>query len=150
MAISQFVVFKISNESFALDVSNIGSISGINDVTSVPDSPGYIEGVMNMRGDIIPIVNLAKRFNIESDVKIKDKRVIVIEIENKLFGFLVDDASKAIQIDTEDIADTPSLIKGNDGDYIDGICKVENDILLLINLEKVLSHKEVVEIKSLE
>ncbi|MGM0378267.1 MAG: chemotaxis protein CheW [Bacillota bacterium] len=150
MAISQFVVFKISNESFALDVSNIGSISGINDITSAPDSPDYVEGVMNLRGDIIPVINLAKRFNIDSDVKIKDKRVIVIEIENKLFGFLVDDASKAIQIDTKDIADTPSLIKGNDGDYIDGICKVDNDILLLINLEKVLSHEEVVEIKSLE
>jgi purine-binding chemotaxis protein CheW len=103
-----------------------------------------------LRGDIIPIVNLAKRFSIESVKMTKDKRIIVVEIEEKLIGFLVDEASQAITLDSDDVKPTPDMIKNIDGDYIDGICKLKDKILLLINFAKVLNQDQIEEIKSMD
>lgn len=150
MAVSQYVIIKLLNQEFALNISNVGSINDYQKITLAPDAPGYVEGVINLRGDIIPIVNLAKRFNINSVKKLKDRRIIVVEIEGKLIGFLVDDASKALAIDSANIKPTPDLIKGHDGDYIEGVCKYEDRIYLLVNLEKVLNHEQIKTIKEMD
>lgn len=150
MAISQYVIIQLGSQEFALDISNVGSINDYQNITLAPNAPKFIEGVINLRGDIIPIINLSVRFNIESTKKLSERRIIVVEIENKLIGFLVDDASNAISLDSSDIKDTPDIIRGNDGDYIDGVCKVGEGILLLVNLEKVLNHSQIEQLKKME
>jgi len=150
MAASQYVIVQLDEEEFALDISNVGSINEYQKITLAPNAPKYIEGVINLRGDIIPIINLAIRFNMKNKKALKDRRIIVVEIDGKLIGFLVDEASQAVTLDSSEIKATPDIIRGNDGDYIDGVCRLENRILLLINLEKVLSHSQIEELKKME
>jgi len=150
MAASQYIVIGLGNQEFALEISNVGSINEYQKITLLPNAPAFIEGVIHLRGDIIPIVNLSKRFNIESTKKLSEKRIIVVEIEGKLIGFLADNASQAITVDSEEIKETPSIVKGVDGDYIDGVCKLPDKILLLVNLVKVLNHTQIEKIKELD
>jgi len=150
MAASQYIVIILGNQEFALEISNVGSINEYQKITLLPNAPEFIEGVIHLRGDIIPIVNLSKRFNIESTKKLSERRIIAVEVEGKLIGFLVDDASQAITVDSEEIKDTPSIVKDIDGDYIDGVCKLPDKILLLINLVKVLNHTQIEKIKELD
>jgi len=150
MAASQYVIIQLGEEEFALDISNVGSINDYQKITLAPNAPKYIEGVINLRGDIIPIINLAVRFNMENKKALKDRRIIVVEIDGKQIGFLVDEASQAITLDDSEIKEAPEIIRGNDGDYIDDVCRLEDSILLLINLEKVLSHSQIEELKKME
>jgi purine-binding chemotaxis protein CheW len=81
MAASQYVIIQLDEEEFALDISNVGSINDYQKITLAPNAPKYIEGVINLRGDIIPIINLAVRFNMENKKALKDRRIIVVEID---------------------------------------------------------------------
>ncbi|MEA1974980.1 MAG: chemotaxis protein CheW [Bacillota bacterium] len=150
MAVSQYIVIELGDQEFALEILNVGSINEYQKITLLPNAPSYIEGVIDLRGDIIPIINLSERFNIESKKMLKEKRIIVIEIEEKLIGFLVDEASQAIAVDSADVKPTPDIIRNIDGDYIKGVCKLSDKILLLIDFAKILDHNQIEEIKNME
>ncbi len=142
MAENQFVIFKLGDEKYAVDILNVGGISEFREMTKVPNAPTFIDGIINLRGDIIPIVNLKKRFNIPEKQVDSDTRIIINNIKGKDIGFIVDEASQVIKIDDADIEDAPDIIKGADRQYISGVGKVNDQIVILLNLEKVLSDDE--------
>lgn len=142
MAENQFVIFKLGEERYAVDILNVGGISEFRDVTKVPNAPYFIDGIINLRGDIIPIVSLKKRFNIPEKAADADTRIIINNIRGKDMGFVVDEASQVIKIDDADIEDAPDIIKGADRQYISGVGKVNEQIVILLNLEKILSDDE--------
>lgn len=142
MAENQFVIFRLGDEKYAVDILNVGGISEFREVTRVPNAPVFIDGIINLRGDIIPIVNLKKRFNIPERTVDSDTRIIINNIKGKDIGFIVDEASQVIKIDDADIEDAPDIIKGADRQYISGVGKVNDQIVILLNLEKILSEEE--------
>lgn len=142
MAVNQFVIFRLGDEKYAVDILNVGGISEFLEVTKVPNAPPFIDGIINLRGDIIPIVNLKKRFNIPEKKVDSDTRIIINNINGKDIGFVVDEASQVINIDEADIEDAPDIIKGADRQYIAGVGKVNNQIVILLNLEKILNDDE--------
>jgi len=142
VAENQFVIFKLGDEKYAVDILNVGGISEFREMTKVPNAPAFIDGIINLRGDIIPIVNLKKRFNIPEKNVDSDTRIIINNIKGKDIGFIVDEASQVIKIDDADIEDAPEIIKGADRQYISGVGKVNDQIVILLNLEKVLSEDE--------
>ncbi len=142
MAENQFVIFRLAEERYAVDILNVGGISEFRDVTKVPNAPYFIDGIINLRGDIIPIVNLKKRFNIPEKEADSDTRIIINNIRGKDIGFVVDEASQVIKIDDADIEEAPDIIKGADRQYISGVGKVADHIVILLNLEKILSDEE--------
>lgn len=142
MAENQFVIFRLGEERYAVDILNVGGISEFKDVTKVPNAPYFIDGVINLRGEIIPIVNLKKRFNIAEKEVDSDTRIIINNIKGKDIGFIVDEASQVIKIDDADIEDAPDIIKGTERQYISGVGKVEDHIVILLNLEKILNEEE--------
>lgn len=142
MAENQFVIFRLGDEKYAVDILNVGGISEFREVTKVPNAPVFIDGIINLRGDIIPIVNLKKRFNIPERTVDSDTRIIINNIKGKDIGFIVDEASQVIKIDDADIEDAPDIIKGADRQYISGVGKVNDQIVILLNLEKILSEEE--------
>lgn len=142
MAENQFVIFRLGEEKYAVDILNVGGISEFREVTKVPNAPVFIDGIINLRGDIIPIVNLKKRFNIPEKQADSDTRIIINNIKGKDIGFIVDEASQVIKIDDADIEDAPDIIKGADRQYISGVGKVNEQIVILLNLEKILSDDE--------
>lgn len=142
MSEKQFVIFKLSEQKYCVDIMNIGGITEYKGATKVPEAPYFVEGVINLRGSIIPIINLKKRFSIAEDKAAEDCRVVLFNLEGTEIGFLVDEANQVIKIDSEDIDPTPDILKGEDKAYIDGVGKVGNEIVIVLDLAKVLNEGE--------
>ncbi len=104
---------------------------------------------MNLRGDVIPIINLKKRFHIEDNGVTSETRIIVVNIDGKKTGFIVDSASEVLTIDEKDIDPPSSIITGNERQFITGIGKVEERILIILDLEKILSEEQKKELQDL-
>lgn len=150
MAEKQYVVFKLGNEKYCADIANVGSITEFDNITKVPNTPSYIEGVINLRGEVIPIVNLKKRFSVKDTEASQDARIIIITYDGKNIGFLVDDASQVLRIDDKDIEPTPAIIAGEDRKYISGVGKVDGAIVVLLDLIKILSDSELEALENIE
>lgn len=151
MAENQYVVFKLGKGEFGIDIMNVKEIGPYEESISIPNTPDFIEGVINYRGNVIPIVNLKKRFLLGELEVTKDTRVIVISLGEKEIGFIVDGASETVRINDEQIDPPPSYIGGVDKKYITGVGKLdEKRLLILIDLEKILSPNEVEEIQELQ
>ncbi|WP_201750417.1 chemotaxis protein CheW [Senegalia massiliensis] len=150
VAEKQFVVFKLDGEEYGINIINVKEIGIYKEPVKIPNSPEFIEGIINYRGEVIPIVNLKKRFNLNDLIISNNTRVIIININDKQVGFVVDEASQTIRIDEEHIENTPEMVTRIDSEYITGVGKVEDRLILIIDLEKVLTDSEKQKIESLE
>lgn len=143
MAENKYVIFKLNKEEYGVDIMTVKEVSEVKETIKVPNTPYFVDGIINIRGDITPIINLKKRFNILEDEKVKEgARIIVVNIQNKLVGFLVDDASQVLAIDEKNIDPAPEIIAGVDKMYMQGIGKLEDRMIIILDLEKVLNEDE--------
>ena len=143
MAETQFVVFKLGKEEYGVDIMQVKEIVSYKEPVKVPNTPNFIEGIINLRSEIKPIVNLKKRFNINGESIDEETRIIVMNIDSKQVGFIVDDASEVITISDDNIEAAPDIIAGIDRRYITGIGKVNDRILILLDLDKLFSTNEI-------
>lgn len=150
MSEKQYVIFNLGSEQYGVDIMKVKEISEFKESTKVPSSPYFIDGIINLRGEIIPIVNLKKRFNIDNNDVNSDTRILVINLNNKNVGFVVDEASQVLRINDDDIDPAPEIIAGIDRQYITGVGKVEEKIIILLDLEKILTDKEKIQLKEME
>ncbi len=150
MSEKQFVIFKLGDQKYCVDIMYVGGITEYKGATKVPEAPYFIEGVINLRGSIIPIVNLKRRFGIPDTKAAEDCRVVLFNLEGMEIGFLVDEANQVIKIDASDIDPTPDILKGQDKAYIDGVGKVGEEIVILLDLAKVLTDTERAAVTHLE
>ena len=138
----QLVIFSLSSEEYGVDIMQVREIVTYREPVTVPNTPAFVEGIINLRGEIIPIVNLKRRFNISGEIIGEQTRIIVMNIDTKKVGFIVDDASEVITIRNEDIEIAPEIVSGVDREYISGIGKVEERILIILDLNKLFTEKE--------
>ena len=151
MAENQYVVFKLNKEEFGIDIMNVKEIIPYEESTQIPNSPDFMEGVINYRGNVIPIINLNKRFKLASKETTGDTRIIVISLKGKEIGFIVDEASQTLRLEEDQIDPTPDIISDIDRRYIVGVGKIDKSrLLILLDLEKVLTDREIEEINTLE
>lgn len=142
MSEMQLVIFSLGKEEYGVDIMQVKEIVTYKEPVKVPNTPQFVEGIINLRGEIIPIVNLKKRFSIPGEDIGDQTRVIVMSIDSKKVGFIVDDASEVITINNENIEPAPEIVAGIDRRYITGIGKVEERILIMLDLDKLFSEKE--------
>jgi purine-binding chemotaxis protein CheW len=135
--ILQLVTFKLDNEEFAVDILKVQEINKMTDITRIPNAPPFVEGVINLRGKIIPVVDLRKRLGFEGRSFGKSTRIIVVELEGMVLGFTVDSVSEVLRISESTVEPPPSLVSGMESEYIEGIGKLENRLLLLLELKEV-------------
>jgi len=138
----QLVSFVIENEEFGIDILNVQEIIRPVAITRVPNAPIFVEGVINLRGRIIPVIDLRKRFGLAPREQDKDTRIVVVELEGKLMGFIMDAVREVIRVDRKVIEPPPDLAIGIDTHYISGVAKLEDRLLILLELEQVLSGEE--------
>lgn len=148
--ILQLVSFKIANEEFGVDILNVQEINKMTQITRVPNAPDFVEGVINLRGRVIPIIDLRTRLKLEKKEHDKDTRIIVVEIAGKTVGFIVDAVKEVLRIPTSIIEPPPQLATGIDSDFIRAVGKLEDRLLILIDLEKVLTEQDKEQLKSVE
>lgn len=138
----QLVSFHIGDEEFAIDILNIQGINRMMEITRVPNSPYYVEGIINLRGQVIPVVNLRKRLGFEPKEPTKETRIIVVEIANRVIGFIVDSVNEVLRISSAITEPPPPMVAGIDSEYITAVGKLDDRLLILLDLEKVLSGED--------
>lgn len=134
----QVVAFSLGQEEYAVDILYVLEINRLLNITRVPRAEKHIEGVVNLRGNIIPIINLHTRFNINASENEEDKRIIVFQLDDTKVGIIVDQVSEVLRLSKKDIEETEKVYSAKDADHIKGIAKVNNRLLLLLDLFKIL------------
>ena len=135
----QFVAFSIGEEEYCIDISKVREVKEMLPITRVPQAPDDVEGIVNLRGQVIPIVNLKKKLGYYGENS-QDDKIILVELENEIVGFIVDDVSDVITIEEKEI-ERPSGILGLSTQYIKGIAKKDDRLLLILDLDKISSLK---------
>ncbi len=138
----QLVVFELADESYGVDISRVQDINRMQEITEIPHAPESVVGVINLRGHVIPVIDLRKRFGLPPAEHTKDTRIVVVHMENNLIGMIVDAVSKVLRIPA-DIVEPPSPVLASiDSSYLRGIAKLEDKLVVLLDLDFVLSRHE--------
>jgi purine-binding chemotaxis protein CheW len=140
--ILQLVSFKIASEEYGIDILNVQEINKMTQITKVPNAPEFVEGVINLRGRVIPVIDLRTRLGLEKKEFDKDTRIIVVELNKSTVGFIVDAVSEVLRIPVNIIEAPPEIVSGLDSEFIKAVGKLEDRLLILIDLNKVLSANE--------
>ena len=138
----QVVGFRIGNETFGVRIGSVREIVRVPEITAVPSAPETVEGVINLRGKIIPVMDLRKRFG-QSDIQPdKKNRILVVELENKLVGLIVNAASEVLKIAPSEIEAPGSLFAEGESSYVTGVGKLKGRLIILLDIAKLLHRSE--------
>lgn len=146
----QVVSFKLGAEEYGVDIAQVQEINRMVSVTHVPRAPKFMEGVINLRGQLIPIIDLRTRFGMERAEHTKNTRIVVTEIGAKRVGMVVDSVSEVLRLPVEEIEDAPEMLTGVETEYIRGVGKVEDRLIILLDLARIISLAERRELESSE
>jgi len=138
----QVVGFRIGNETFGLPIAIVREIVRVPDITAVPNAPEYIEGVINLRGRIISVVDLRKRFGEKNIQPNKKNRIVVVELAERAVGLLVNSASEVLRIPPSEIEAPHDLFQDGEVDYVTGVAKLKGRLVILLDLNKVIRRSE--------
>lgn len=138
MSTTQYVVFSLGNEEYGIDISYGQEIIRVpKQIIKMPNTPLFIEGVANLRGNVIPVIDLKKRFDFEQTEKTNDSRLLILDLENMLLGIIVDDVSEVLMIEEESVEEFDFEISGISGNSIQGIGKIDDRLILLLDAIKL-------------
>lgn len=140
----QLVVFAIGDEEFGVDISQVREIVRLIAITYLPKAPAFIEGVVNLRGQVVAVIDLAKRLNIPSKPRGDNTRIIIVEIEGLTMGMVVDSVSEVLRLSSENVEGVPSVIETEvEEHFISGVGKLQDRLLVLLDLKKILTPDEI-------
>ncbi|MGZ4823211.1 MAG: chemotaxis protein CheW [Terriglobales bacterium] len=138
----QIVGFRIGQETFGLPISLVHEIVCPPEITSVPHAPDYVEGVMNLRGRIVPVIDLRRRFGNASAGTSRKNRVLVVEVESRAVGLVVDSASEVLKISDAQIEPAPNVFTDPGTNYVTGVAKYQGRLIILVDMKKILQPGE--------
>jgi len=137
----QVVIFGLGNEEYGVDISSLREIIRMVDITRIPKLPDFIEGVINLRGQTTTVIDLRKRFDMDPALT-ASARMIIVDLKGESIGMIVDSVSEVKSISLDDIDQVPSIKETRTQDYLKGICKLGERIIILLDHEKILSELE--------
>ncbi|GBD90626.1 chemotaxis protein CheW [bacterium BMS3Abin04] len=137
--IIQLVSFKLGKEEFGVDILKVQEINRMLEITELPNAPEFVEGIVNLRGRIIPVVDLKKRLHLPSKKHDNSTRIIVVELHGKTVGFIVDEVSEVLRIKSNITEPPPEMVAGIEHDYITAVAKLNERLLILLDLNKILT-----------
>ncbi|MFT4414375.1 chemotaxis protein CheW [Fredinandcohnia humi] len=140
---SKIIVFKLKEQEYGLSISDILSIERVMQITQIPQVPHFVKGVVNLRGDIIPIIDLKERLSIGETTHTGDTRILIVEKNNAKMGLLVDSATDVMDLDSSIIEPGPDMINDVNDIYIKGVAKLDEKLILLLDIHNVLAEEEI-------
>lgn len=144
----QLVVFELAGETYGVDIGAVSEIGEMRRITTVPGAPAFIEGIVNLRGQVIPVVDLRKRFNLEAREISRQSRIIVVEIDGQTIGVIVDAVTEVLRVNLAEIEPPSPVIVGPDTRFIEGVAKVGNRLVIILDLTKVLTDEETAQLET--
>ncbi len=148
--LSQLISFSVDGEEYGLDILRVKEVIRAAEVTRLPRAPAFVKGIINLRGDVVPIIDLREKFSYESAEYTDSTRVIVVDVDGRLVGMIVDEASQVLRIPDSQIEPPPPIVGGLPSHYIKGVGKLEDRLIILLNIDKILSSDEMQELEGLE
>lgn len=139
----QYVTFKIAEESYGVGVLKVQEIIGMTEIVYVPNSPDFMKGVINLRGSVVPVVEMRKRFHMDDRTYDMFAVIIIVEVKGRLVGMLVDSVSDVVNIAEKDIQETPHFTAKIDSEFIAGIGQVNDKLVIILDIDKILSGEEI-------
>ncbi len=146
---TQLVVFRMEKEEFACNINDVREVLKMIKVTPLPRSLDFVEGVINLRGDVIPVIDLRKRFGLAEAERTDESRIIIVEVEDRMVGLIVDSVTEVIRLMEKQIQDAPSQVAGGKTDLIMGVGKVDERMLIILNLDRILTVEEQVALEGI-
>ena len=134
----QLVVFKLLREEYGISILQVQEIKRMADITRVPHTPDYIKGVINLRGSVLPVIDLKKRLNLPYQEYTDDTRIIIVKIDDISVGMIVDEVSEVMAISQENIEPPLNVVGSIAANYLSGVGKLENRLLILLNMEAII------------
>jgi purine-binding chemotaxis protein CheW len=138
----QLVVFQLGAELYGVEIARVHEIIRLQAVTRVPHAPAFVEGVINLRGKVIPVVDLRRRFGLPLAEHTRASRIVVVEIGDQVVGIVVDGVSEVLRVNHATIEPPSPVVAGVDSDYLHGIAKLPDRLVILLNLDRVLARDE--------
>ena len=139
---NQLVVFDLADEHYGVNIATVESIIKLQSITAMPHAPSFVRGVTNLRGVVLPVIDLRKRFGLPAAEEDKDTRIVVVEMNGETVGMVVDAVSEVLNVSDEDIEPPPSLVTTADSVFITGIAKIGERLVILLDLSQVLNTEE--------
>ncbi|MCK8488622.1 chemotaxis protein CheW [Paenibacillus sp. MBLB2552] len=145
------IVFKLGHEEYGIDVDKVQTIERMMPITRVPKTYAFVKGVINLRGVVIPVIDLRGRFGLPEAEYSDQTRIIIVSANEMEVGFIVDSANDVIDLDSDLIDSPPDVVGGIKAKYLHGVARIsEERLLVMLNLSEVLSRKEIIQLESLE
>ncbi|MBP6177748.1 MAG: chemotaxis protein CheW [Anaerolineales bacterium] len=138
----QLVVFELANEFYGINIALVESIIKVQAITQLPQTPNYVKGVTNLRGSVLPVIDLRTRFALETKEDTRQTRIIIVTMGSVKVGVVVDGVSEVLRISDESIEPLPPLVNSVDSAFLKGIVRLENRLIILLELSKVLNLEE--------
>jgi purine-binding chemotaxis protein CheW len=139
VAENQMVLFELGNETYGLDIATVHEIIRMQPITKAPKAPEYVEGVINLRGKVIPVIDIGKKFGFEKVERAKNNRIVVVYLQDTTLGIIVDAVTEVVRIPTASIEPVSDIVTTGNSDYLQGIAKLNNKMVILLALDKLLS-----------
>lgn len=146
----QLIVFQLADEYYGVDIGAVNTIIRMQEITAVPRTPTFVEGVINLRGSIIPVIDLRKRFALPISEVTKASRIVVVESNGIMIGMVVDEVVETLKISIDSIEPPSPVISSVDAQYLRGIGKQGDRLVILLDLNLILSSKEATNISKIE
>jgi purine-binding chemotaxis protein CheW len=144
----QLVTFRLGTEEYGINIMQVQEIIRLPDIVWVPKTRSFVEGVINLREQVIPVVDLAKRLGVSSEGRTDDTRVVIANIQGNLVGLVVDSVSEVIRIRKEDIEPLPEIMTASNENCLKGIAKLDNRLIILLDLENALSDDDILKLQA--
>ncbi len=145
----QIISFSVAEENYGLGIENVLEVIRVSEIQKLPKSPLFLKGIINLRGEVIPIVDLRKRFGLEENIDNKIKRTIVVKVDGKKVGMIVDKVSKVIRIAESKVKQADNFSSLIDNNYVTGIVMHNGKMIILVDIAKVFSEEEIKEFRQL-
>ena len=146
----QVVVFRLKREEFGVDIHQVREIIRYTDITHIPETPGHLEGVINLRGEVVPVIDLVKQFGMGAvGERAKDTRIVIVEVDDSIVGMIVDAVPEVLRIQRNQVEAVPETIESKvTRNYLRGVGKVNDRLIILLDLEKVMSEQQKAEART--
>ncbi len=138
----QLVIFELAGEHFGIEIASVEGIVKLQEITKVPQMPDYMEGVTNLRGSVLPVIDLRKRFGLQPHEKTSETRIVIVLLKELKVGMIVDAVSEVLTIEDSLIEPTPALVTTINSRFITGIARIDNRLVILLDLNLVLTQEE--------
>jgi purine-binding chemotaxis protein CheW len=143
----KFLTFSLGNEEYGIEIRHVTEIIGIQNITDLPDMPDFVKGVINLRGKVIPVIDVRLRFNMQERAYDERTCIVVVNINDMAVGLIVDSVSEVIDIPAGDIEPPPRVKKGEASRYIKGLGKVNQAVIILLEIERLIQVESIEQIK---